>query len=275
MRGCARGCSKPRCRSGPRWAATGPASASSSISIARRARPTCRTSGCGVQARQIFVFSCAHTLGWPGALDAAADGRRFPHPARAARRSAHGCARSAATATCSIRRPISYDLAFVVFASLPGATQRLGRSRRRLATQAHAHARRGSRRHMRPESGEGFWHQAVPVRAGRGCRTRTCICWKRRSSLFVASARCRALCDQADALVELFRTALLRSGRVARRSSSRTTGSVSAGRPGRMSSRAIDLRTGLAAGRVPAACSGKTVEPERSRAPCLRQSVGP
>jgi mannose-6-phosphate isomerase len=68
-----------------------------------------------VQARQIFVFSCAHLLGWPGALEAAADGHDFI--TRHARRADGGWVRLLAR-DGAVLDPTAdlYDLAFVVFA---------------------------------------------------------------------------------------------------------------------------------------------------------------
>ena len=88
-----------------------------------------------VQARQIFVFSCAHTLGWPGALEAAADGHDFL--TRHARRADGAWARLLGR-DGDVLDPTTdlYDLAFVVFALAWYARDRLGAGARSCLSHA-------------------------------------------------------------------------------------------------------------------------------------------
>ena len=125
-----------------------------------------------VQARQIFVFSCAHGLGWPGALEAASDGYEFL--TRHARRADGGWVRLLGR-DGEVLDPTAdlYDLAFVVFAlawyaRATGSAEAIGQAHDTLAWIGGQHGEPGRRLSSRP----------CRSRRNRGGRIRTCICWK-------------------------------------------------------------------------------------------------
>ena len=151
-----------------------------------------------VQARQIFVFSCAHTLGWPGALEAAADGHDFL--TRHARR-ADGAWVRLLGRDGDVLDPTAdlYDLAFVVFAlawyaRATGSAQALDQAYGTLAW---------IERNMASPAG-GF-HEAVPVPPEPRRQNPHMHLLEAVLALFVTT-RDAALLATADALVDLFRT---------------------------------------------------------------------
>ena len=186
------------CRSGPPSAAIGPASASSSISISAARPADVPYKRVRVQARQIFVFSCAHMLGWPGALEAAADGHDFL--TRHARR-ADGAWVRLLGRDGDVLDPTAdlYDLAFVVFAlawyaRATGSAQALD--------QAHGTLAWIGRNMASPAGG---FHEAVPVPPEPRRQNPHMHLLEAVLALFVTT-RDAALLAIADALVDLFRT---------------------------------------------------------------------
>ena len=150
-----------------------------------------------VQARQIFVFSCAHALGWPGALDAASDGYQFL--TRHARR-ADGARVRLLGRDGDVLDPTAdlYDLAFVVFA-LAWYARAAG------SAQARDHAYRTLawiERNM--SSPAGGLHEAVPVPPQPRRQNPHMHLLEAVLALFVAT-RDAALLGTADAMVELLR----------------------------------------------------------------------
>lgn len=150
-----------------------------------------------VQARQIFVFSCAQMLGWPGALEAATEGHDFL--TRHARR-ADGAWVRLLGRDGDVLDPTAdlYDLAFVVFAlawyarasgsaqALDQAYGTLGWIERNMASAA------------------GGFHEAVPVPPGPRRQNPHMHLLEAVLALFVTT-RDAALIGIADALVDLFR----------------------------------------------------------------------
>jgi len=150
-----------------------------------------------VQARQIFVFSCAHMLGWPGALEAATDGHDFL--TRHARR-ADGAWVRLLGRDGDVLDPTAdlYDLAFVVFAlawyaRATGSAQALDQARGTLAWIG---------RNMTSPAG-GF-HEAVPVPPQPRRQNPHMHLLEAVLALF-ATTRDAALLATADTLVDLFR----------------------------------------------------------------------
>jgi mannose/cellobiose epimerase-like protein (N-acyl-D-glucosamine 2-epimerase family) len=150
-----------------------------------------------VQARQIFVFSCARALGWPGALEAATDGHDFL--TRHARRADGAWVRllgrdgDVLDSTADL-----YDLAFVLFAlawyaRATGSAQALDQAYGTLAW---------IERNMTSPAG-GF-HEAVPVPPEPRRQNPHMHLLEAVLALFVTT-RDAALLATADALVDLFR----------------------------------------------------------------------
>ena len=151
-----------------------------------------------VQARQIFVFSCAHTLGWPGALEAAADGHDFL--TRHGRRADGAWVRLLGRGG-DVLDPTAdlYDLAFVVFAlawyaRATGSAQALDHAYRTLAWIERDMA-----------SPAGGFHEALPVPPPPRRQNPHMHLLEAVLALFVTTSDA-ALLRTADVLVELFRS---------------------------------------------------------------------
>jgi mannose-6-phosphate isomerase len=148
-----------------------------------------------VQARQIFVFSCAHTLGWAGALEAARDGYEFLiRRADGARVRLLGRDGEVLDPTADL-----YDLAFVVFAlawygRATGAGEAIEQARGTLAWIADNMA-----------SPSGGFLEAVPASPQPRRQNPHMHLLEAVLALFETTGD-RALLGSADALVDLFRS---------------------------------------------------------------------
>ena len=152
-----------------------------------------------VQARQIFVFSCAHGLGWPGALEAAADGYEFL--IRHARRADGGWVRLLGR-DGGVLDPTAdlYDLAFVVFAlawygRATGSAEAIGHARGTLAWIERSMA-----------SPSGGFLEAVPTPPQPRRQNPHMHLLEAVLALFETIGD-EALLETADGLVDLFRRA--------------------------------------------------------------------